>query len=130
MLNVADKFLAMGQSLQTVIQEMTWNPAQEILQFQLGNLSVGAPADVAVLSQEHGNYGFTDMYNTKLMSNTKLICQLTVRSGKIVYDLNGISMDMWNALPSSDPKLSSHWTTFRLRASGTARPQPQTQQQK
>jgi dihydroorotase len=122
MLNVADKFLAMGQSLQTVIQEVTWNPAQEILQPQLGNLSAGSPADVAVLSEEHGKFGFTDMYNTKLMGDTKLVCQLTVRSGKIVYDLNGISMDMWNEPPSSDPHVSSHWTTFRLRAFGNARP--------
>jgi dihydroorotase len=116
LLNVADKFLAMGQSLQTVIQEVTWNPAQEIRQPQLGNLSVGSPADVAVLSEDHGKFGFTDMVNTKLMGDTKLVCQLTVRSGKIVYDLNGISMDMWNEPASSDPKLSSHWTTFRLRS--------------
>jgi dihydroorotase len=129
MLNVMDKFLAMGQSLQTVIQEVTWNPAREIQRPQLGNLSVGAPADVAVLSEEHGKYGFEDMYNTKFMGDTKLICELTVRSGKVVYDLNGISMDLWNAPQSSDPKLSSHWTTFRLRAFGTARAQPQPTQQ-
>ena len=119
LLNVADKFLAMGQSLPTVIQEVTWNPAQEIRQPQLGNLSVGAPADVAVLSEEHGRFGFTDMVNTKLMGDTKLVCQLTIRAGKIVYDLNGISMDMWNQPSSSDPRLSSHWTNFRLRTPGT-----------
>lgn len=122
MLNVASKFMAMGLSLQEVIKDVTWDPAQEIRQTQLGNLSVGAPADVAVLSEEHGKFGFEDMYNTKLMGDTKLVCQLTVRAGKIVYDLNGISMDMWDAPPSSDPKLSSHWTTFRLRGFGTARP--------
>jgi dihydroorotase len=120
LLNVADKFLAMGQTLPTVIQEMTWNPAQEIRQPQLGNLSVGAPADVAVLSEEHGKFGFTDMNNTKLMGDSKLVCQLTIRAGKIVYDLNGLSMDLWNQPPSSDPQLSSHWTTFRLRSTGTA----------
>jgi len=109
---------------------MTWNPAREILQTQLGNLSIGAPADVAVLSEEHGKYGFEDMYNTKLMGDTKLVCQLTVREGKIVYDLNGLSMDLWNEPPSSDPKLSSHWTSFRLRGFGTARPPvPQTPKQ-
>jgi dihydroorotase len=128
MMNVASKFMAMGQSLQAVIQEMTWNPAREMLQTQLGNLSVGAPADVAVLSEEHGKFGFEDMYNTKLMGDTKLVCQLTVRAGKIVYDLNGISMDLWNEPPSSDPKLSSHWTSFHLRGFGTARPPvPQAQ---
>jgi dihydroorotase len=126
MLNVMDKFIAMGQSLQDVIAETTWHTAQEIRQPQLGNLSVGAPADVAVLSEEHGKYGFEDMYNTKLMGDTKLVCELTVRNGKIVYDLNGISMDMWDAPPSSDPKLSSHWTTFQLRGFGTARPPVQS----
>lgn len=126
MLNVMDKFIAMGQSLQDVIAETTWHTAQEIRQLQLGNLSVGAPADVAVLSEEHGKYGFEDMYNTKLMGDRKLVCELTVRNGKIVYDLNGISMDMWDAPPSSDPKLSSHWTTFRLRGFGTARPPVQS----
>lgn len=118
LLNVAGKFLAMGQTLTTVIQEMTWNPAQEIRQPQLGNLSVGAPADVAVLSEEHGKFGYTDMVNTKLMGDAKLVCQLTLRSGKIVYDLNGISMDMWNQPPSSDPRMSSHWTNFHLRTPG------------
>src|SRR6201994_43908 len=67
MLNVADKFLAMGQTIPQVVAEMTWNPAHEIKQDQLGNLSVGAPADIAVLSVEQGHYGFVDMYNTKLM---------------------------------------------------------------
>lgn len=126
MLNVASKFLAMGQSLPTVIQEVTWNPAREIKQPQLGNLSVGAPADVAVLSEEHGKFGFEDMYNTKLMGNTKLICQLTIRDGKIVYDLNGISMGLWNEPPTSDPRLASHWTIYRPRPSPGAQPQPQS----
>ena len=54
LLNVADKFLAMGQTIPEVITEMTWNPAREIKQQQLGNLSVGSPADIAVLGVEHG----------------------------------------------------------------------------
>ena len=97
MLNVAGKFLAMGQTIPQVLTEMTWNPAREIKQEQLGNLSVGAPADIAVLSVERGNFGFVDMVNKKLMGHQKLVCQLTVRAGKIVYDLNGISADLWNA---------------------------------
>ena len=115
MLNVADKFLAMGQSIPRVVAEMPWNPAHEVKQDQLGNLSVGAPADIAVLSVEHGEYGFVDMYNTKLMGTQKLICQLTVRDGKVVYDLNGISADLWNAQPTSDLKQSKRWTTFPTR---------------
>lgn len=120
MLNVADKFLAMGQTIPQVVAEMTWHPAREIKQYQLGNLSVGAPADIAVLSVEHGKFGFVDMYNTKLMGTQKLICQLTVRAGKVVYDLNGISADIWNAQPSSDPKLAKRWTSFTERPFGGA----------
>jgi dihydroorotase len=120
MLNVADKFLAMGQTIPQVVTEMTWNPAHEVKQDQLGNLSVGAPADIAVLSVEHGNYGFVDMYNTKLMGTQKLICQLTVRAGKVVYDLNGISSDMWDAQPTSDIKQAKRWTTFTERPFGGA----------
>jgi len=121
MLNVADKFLAMGQTIPQVITEMTWNPAREIKQEQLGNLSPGAPADIAVLSVEHGKFGFVDMYNTKLMGTEKLICQLTVRAGKVVYDLNGISADMWDAAkPSSDPRLAKRWTTFNERPFGAS----------
>src|SRR5213594_3138428 len=62
MLNAMDKFLAMGLSLDDVVLRSTWNPAKEIGQQQLGNLSVGAPADIAVLALEKGNFGFVDMY--------------------------------------------------------------------
>lgn len=120
MLNVADKFLAMGQTIPQVITEMTWNPAHEMKQDQLGNLSVGSPADIAVLSVEHGHFGFVDMYNTKLMGTEKLECQLTVRAGKVVYDLNGISADLWNVAPTSDPKQAKRWTTFTERPFGGA----------
>lgn len=112
LLNVADKFLAMGQTIPQVLTEMTWNPAREIKQEQLGNLSVGSPADIAVLSVEHGQFGFVDMYNKKLMGTQKLVCQLTVRAGKVVFDLNGISADLWNAEPSSDERQASRWTVF------------------
>jgi len=55
MLNVMDKFLAMGMPLDGVIARSTWNPAKEIRHEELGNLSVDAPADVAVLRLEKGN---------------------------------------------------------------------------
>src|SRR6266850_2624889 len=54
MLNVMDKFLAMGMSVDDVVARSTWNPAREIKQEQLGHLSVGAAADVTVLRLEKG----------------------------------------------------------------------------
>jgi len=100
MLNVMDKFLALGMSVDDVIARSTWNPAKEIHHDELGNFSVGSPADVAVLRVEKGHFGFTDMYGAKMDGNQKFQCEMTVRDGKIVYDLNGISRPEWNKLPS------------------------------
>jgi dihydroorotase len=99
MLNVMDKFLAMGLSMDEVIRRSTWNPAREIQHEELGNLSVGAPADVAVLSRASGRFGFTDMYGARLQATQKLVCEITVRNGKVVYDLNGITRTDWDKLP-------------------------------
>ncbi len=100
MLNVMSKFLAMGLSLDDIVLRSTWNPAREIHHPELGNLSVGAPADVAVLRLENGAFGFTDMYGARLTGKQKLICELTLRDGKVVYDLNGITRPEWTTLPS------------------------------
>jgi len=99
MLNVMSKFLAMGVPLDEVVGQSTWNPAREIHHEELGNLSVGAPADVAVLRLETGAFGFTDMYGARLTGHRKLTCELTLRDGKVVYDLNGITRPDWNTLP-------------------------------
>jgi dihydroorotase len=99
MLNVMDKFLAMGMSLDDVILRSTWNPAREIKQEQLGHLSPGAVADIAVLRMEKGDFGFVDMYGARLRGTQKLTCELTLREGRVVYDLNGITRPDWDKLP-------------------------------
>jgi len=115
LLNVADKQMAMGQTVPQVIEEMTSAPAHEILHDELGNLSEGGPADIAVFSVEHGRFGFVDMNNQRMEGTTKLVCQLTVRAGRVVYDLNGISSDQWNRSPTSNYKLAPDWTTMQTR---------------
>ena len=99
MLNVMDKFLALGLSLEDVILRSTWNPAREIKHDELGHLSVGAPADIAVLRLEKGEYGFVDKFGAKLNGKRRLACELTVRAGKVVYDLNGLTRPEWDTLP-------------------------------
>jgi dihydroorotase len=99
MLNLMSKFLTMGLSIDDVVARSTWNPAREIQHEELGNLSVGSPADVAVLSLQPGNFGYTDMYGARLKGTRKLICELTLREGKVVYDLNGVTRPDWDALP-------------------------------
>ena len=99
MLNVMDKFLAMGMTVDDAIARSTWNPAREIQHEELGNLSVGSPADIAVLRLEKGEFGFADMYGARLRGNQKLTCEVTLRDGKVVYDLNAITRPDWNTLP-------------------------------
>ncbi len=120
-LSVADHLMALGETIPQVVAEMTSHPAHEIKQEQLGNLSVGAIADVAVLSVQTGDFGLMDMYNTKMMGTRRLTCELTLKDGKVVYDLNGLSADAWDATEhSADQKQSRRWTTFNERPFGAS----------
>jgi dihydroorotase len=99
MLNVMSKYLALGRSLEDVVTRATWNPARQIKHEELGHLSVGAVADVAVLRQQRGRFGFVDSFGARLAGSKNLVCELTLRDGKVVYDLNGITRPLWNKLP-------------------------------
>lgn len=91
MLSVMSKFLVMGMDLPAVIKASTWEPAQVIQREELGNLSVGAPADVAILNLREGDFGFFDYTGYKMEGEKKLECELTILNGNVVYDLNGIT---------------------------------------
>lgn len=91
MTNIMSKFLNMGLPLQDVILRSTWNPAKEIKREELGNLSVGSVADIAIFSLKKGKFGFIDSHNYLLKGTKKLEAELTIRAGKIVWDLNGIA---------------------------------------
>ena len=111
MLNVMSKFLALGLPLDDVVRLSTWNPAREIKQEGLGHLSVGAGADVAVLRLEKGEFGFVDSFGARRRGTERLVCELTLRGGKVVYDLNGVARPDWQTLPrgyktTSDPRWS------------------------
>jgi len=95
MLNVMSKFLAMGMPLESVVQRATWNAARALEQGGVGHLSVGVNADVAVLRLERGDYGFVDSSGARLKAAQRLACELTLRDGKVVYDLNGIAQSDW-----------------------------------
>ena len=96
MLNIMSKFLNLDMSIQEVIAISTWNPAQIIQRPELGHLSVGAEADVTLLKLEKGNFGFIDTQRKKMMGTQKLNCELTLRAGEVVYDLNGLASPLWN----------------------------------
>ena len=89
--NVMSKFLNMGMSLQDVIARATWFPAKSIKREDLGQMSEGAVADLTVFNVLQGRFGFIDAEGKRMEGSQKLETELTIRDGKVVYDLNGIA---------------------------------------
>lgn len=89
--NVMSKLLNIGLTLQEVFAKSTWEPAKVIKRTELGHLSPGAVADVALFSLETGKFGFVDVGNNRMPGDKKLTCQLTLLNGEVVWDLNGLA---------------------------------------
>ncbi len=98
MLNVMSKFLNMGLTLDDVIARSTWRPAEIIKRADLGHLTVGAAADVTVLRIERGGFGFVDVNGARLRGTRKLVAELTIHNGRVVWDLNGLTRQDWDKL--------------------------------
>lgn len=90
-LNVMSKFMSMDMSLANVVKASTWAAAKAINHQELGHLSVGAIADVAVLNLREGKFGFYDVARYKNEGKNLLECEMTIKDGKVVYDLNARS---------------------------------------
>jgi dihydroorotase len=89
MTNVMSKVLSQGVPLYDVIKMSTWNPAQQMKRTELGHLSEGAVADIAVLRLDHGRFGLVDAQRARLMSTKLLVCEMTIRDGAVAWDRNG-----------------------------------------
>ena len=97
MVNVMSKFLNLKMSLKDVIAAFTWNPAREVRREELGHLSAGAVADIAVLRLETGKFGFMDVEGRAMAGTQRLGCELTILGGKVMYDLNARASIAWDA---------------------------------
>jgi len=95
MSNVMSKFLSMGVPLNDLIRRSTVNPAHEIHRPELGTLSVGRDADLAVLDDLHGHFGYIDCGYAKMEGTSQIVARMTIRAGRIVYDPSGLSMVEW-----------------------------------
>ncbi|MBL8175845.1 MAG: amidohydrolase/deacetylase family metallohydrolase [Bryobacterales bacterium] len=109
MLNVMSKFLNMGMTMEDLILRSTWNPAKEIKREALGHLSVGAGADIAVLRQEQGKFGFVDVLGAKMTGTKRLTAELTLRDGRVVWDLNGLTREEWDKLGNYESQGDPKW---------------------
>lgn len=90
------KFLAMGMPLVAVIAASTWNPARQINREELGHLSVGALADVAVFRLMEGEFGYRDASNGMVKGRQRLFCELALKDGRVSWD--------WNSRTGTDYK--------------------------
>ena len=104
MLTTMSKMLNIGMPLDEVIFRSTVTPAREIGHPELGTLSEGSEADVALLKLESGQFSFTDCGRARYIGSRKLTCQMTLRGGQVVYDPSGMSMPDWTEAPAS------YWT--------------------
>jgi dihydroorotase len=99
MTEVMSKILHLGSPMADVVRMSTWNPAKQIRRPALGNLDVGAEADVAVLKVNQGNFRLIDSAGASKAANQRITCEMTVRAGRVVWDMNGRAAPDWTVFP-------------------------------
>jgi dihydroorotase len=95
MTNSMSSILNLGSTLDQVVAMSTWNPAKEIKRTDLGSLDVGSEADVAVLRVDKGQFGFIDSAGAMNSGTQRIVNELTLRRGRVVWDLNGRASETW-----------------------------------
>jgi dihydroorotase len=97
MANVMSKMLTMGAPLDDVIRWSTWNPAREVKRPDLGHLDEGGEADITVFRLERGSFGFVDSAGASRRGDQKLTAEVTIRAGRVRWDLNGLAATDWKS---------------------------------
>lgn len=95
MTNVLSKFLAMGMTLDQVVERTTVRAATAIRRPDLGLLAEGGTADIAVFELRKGSFGFVDSGHARMPADRELRCVLTIRDGEVVWDTEGLSLTDW-----------------------------------
>ncbi|MEJ7605713.1 MAG: amidohydrolase/deacetylase family metallohydrolase [Telluria sp.] len=89
------KFLAMGMPLVEVVRASTTNPATQVKHPELGQIAVGAEADIAVFRIDQGKFSYADVVGGRIDGGQRLGCEMTFRAGRIVYDFNSRNAVPW-----------------------------------
>ncbi|HOW41198.1 MAG TPA: amidohydrolase/deacetylase family metallohydrolase [Bacteroidales bacterium] len=90
MLETMSKFLNLGMSLKEVVNTATWSSASAIHRTDIGQIGPGVEADIAIISIRKGNFGFSDTKNNMITGDKRLEAEMTIKGGKVVWDLNGL----------------------------------------
>ena len=97
--NVMSKFLNLKVPFDDLVQMTTWNAAKAIKRTQLGNLDIGSEADIAVFRIDQGQYGFLDSAGARFQGTQMIVAEMTLRKGRIMWDLNGRAGEDWKTFP-------------------------------
>ncbi len=92
------KLLCLGMPLQEAIDRSTRVPAKVIGRSDIGTLSVGAEADVAVFELERGKFGYVDSGGARMDGDSRLSCMMTLRAGAVLYDREGLTRPDYRTL--------------------------------
>ena len=92
-------------TLEEVIQCSTVNPARIVNRPELGTLTVGSTADIAVTELLNGKFSYVDTNGGKIRGDKKLQIIMTLFGGNIVFDPYGVSYPEWQNIP----KDSNYW---------------------
>jgi dihydroorotase len=95
MLDLMSKYLNMGMTVQDIIFRATWNSANSVKRPDLGQIGEGADADIAIIKINKGSFGFVDAGGNRMAGDQKFEAEMTIRAGKIVWDLNGLAAPDW-----------------------------------
>ena len=109
LLNVMNKFLALGMSMEEVILRSTWNPAARSSR---NNWAISRSVLPRTWPCSDSNRASTAIWTPTVLdfeATKRLTCEMTLREGKIVYEQNGLSRPDWTTLPpgyrsSGDPR--------------------------
>lgn len=94
------KLLALGMPLAEVFRATTWSPAQMIGHPELGHLSPGAPADLAVWELEEVALHYQDTAGGTIPADKRLRCVMTLKDGEIVWDRDSRNGVDYRTLPA------------------------------
>jgi dihydroorotase len=100
-LHTVSKCIAMGMPIAEAVFRSTVTPARAIRRPELGTLSEGAEADVAVLRWLDRPRMYADCGRASLEGPGELACELTLRAGRTVWNPRGLGMPDWRSAPEA-----------------------------
>ena len=104
LLEVMNKFLNIGLTLEDVLHKVTLAPAKLLGKEELGVIKEGGIADIAFLKQREENCSFIDGGYAKINGSCRLECRATMKDGEFVFNPNGYGCVTWENAPEE------YWT--------------------